>query len=267
MDASDVTNLCKAIIDPLLEKLASKDDIDTFVKFIEGHFKDELKLRDDKIAVLQSKNAELETRMSAIEKGLQRQRSDVEPSAPLYDYSFPDRADAEDRPKIDMLLIGDSNVRFLNTENINPGKENELDCTGGGKIPQIRENLIEFHDTHDIREAVIHVGSNHIPNDSPNELADKLESFLKAAKSAMPNTSLHFSAILPKLDNSFLPGINIVNEHIYSVCQALNIGFIQYPSFARYGFTNYYLFGRDKIHTNPRGQAIMCNNIRKAITK
>ena len=269
MDASAITNLFKAIIDPLVEKLASKDDIDTFVKFIDGKFKDELKIRDDKIEVLESKNAELESRISAIELGLKGHQSTVvEQQLPYdqFDCTFPDRSDVEEaRPELDLLVIGDSNVRFLKTDEINPGKSSKIDCTGGGKLHHIRENLIKQHEAYDIRNAVIHVGSNHIPTDRPIDVARKLESFLKAVKLAMPNTFLHFSAILPKLSNSYLPGINYVNEHIFNVCRSLHIAFIQYPGFAQNGLTNPSLFGRDRIHTNPRGQAIMSKHIKIAL--
>lgn len=273
MDELKVAELCKAIIEPLLSKLASKDDIDHFVQFIEGQFKDELQSRDVKISALESRIVALETALVTskdVENRVEKLEAELDrapPASDSFDYAFPTDTIEADRAKLDMLLIGDSNVRFLDANAINPGKVNKIDCTGGASITDIRTNLIDLNNKFDIEKAVIHVGGNHIPREEPHDLADNLISLLKAAKAGMPNTKLFFSAMFPRCRDSFLPGINMVNELVYEACGALDIGFIQHPRLARYGFTNYRLFGRDRIHLNPRGQLFVGQDVHHGINK
>ena len=69
-----------------------------------------------------------------------------------------------------------------------------------------------------------------------------------------PNTSIYFSAILPKFDNTFFEMINHVNSkkfELYSHYHQLR--FIQHQGFAKNHEMNKDLFWKDMIHTSNKG--------------
>ena len=69
-----------------------------------------------------------------------------------------------------------------------------------------------------------------------------------------PNTSIYFSAILPKFDNTFFEMINHVNSKKFKLCSHYDqLRFIEHQGFAKNHEMNKDLFWKDMIHTSNNG--------------
>ena len=172
-----------------------------------------------------------------------------------------------EREKVDLLIIGDSIVRHLNPELINPGKINKLLCLPGAQTSEVKRSLIEYSRKFDIDEIVIHTGCNSIPSNSPMDVADEIAFLLRDIESNLPNVRCHVSAILPKISKAWLPGINEINELLYDVCDVLNYNLIQHNMFANSGHINDELFARDTVHLSRRGVAQLGMDIKRSIRR
>ena len=78
---------------------------------------------------------------------------------------------------------------------------------------------------------IIHVGSNEIPKVKPTILAGKIIDMYKRIKTLTPSTKLYHSHILPKIDESYLPGIRYVNNTVGNFCYGNDIKVINHQQF------------------------------------
>ena len=67
---------------------------------------------------------------------------------------------------IALLIVGDSCVKYMDADKINPGGNNKLVCIRGGKANDIRNAIMEVNASHAVAHCVIHVDSNHIPEET-----------------------------------------------------------------------------------------------------
>ena len=154
---------------------------------------------------------------------------------------------------IDFACVGDSIVRWIDIDSINPGSHNKLVCRPGATIADIRNSLKEMEEDYTVKNLLVHVGCNEIPQVQPFEVARRLSSLLAEIKVYMPFTKVFVSGILPKLGPEFLPGINDVNFMLFNTCQMLGMSFIQHSAFCRRGEINFRLLAGDGIHLNRGG--------------
>ena len=97
------------------------------------------------------------------------------------------------------------------------------------------------------------MGINHLPRDHPSDITTKKSKLLLYATKEFPNTPIYFSAILPKLNNTFFETINHVNSEIFELCSYYDqLRFIQHQKFAVNHEMNQ-LFWKDMIHTSNSG--------------
>ena len=107
--------------------------------------------------------------------------------------------------------------------------------------------------------------TNHIPDESPKDIVHEMLDFILEIKRNMPRTNIYISLILPKHDNSWLPGINYINKQI---CEAsFEIGFrvIQHSYFATRGYINSDLISRDGVHLSRLGIKQLGMDIKRAL--
>ena len=71
----------------------------------------------------------------------------------------------------------------------------------------------------------------------------------------MPNSTVLFSAILPKYDTNFLHEIDTVNWLVAKSANQIGFAFISHNNFARNGRINNSLICKDGIHPSFRGVA------------
>ena len=165
--------------------------------------------------------------------------------------------DIEPEPRkevVDFALCGDSLIKWVPTEEIISAGNNKRVCLKGAKIKKIRQAVLNLHEEYDIKSLAIHGGSNSVPEDTPIQIAYEIIDFLSELKMLMPSTDIYFSAILPKIDDSFTPGMNEINQLVYSACAILGITFVQHRRFSNRGCMNDSLYTHsDLIHLNRRG--------------
>ena len=114
-----------------------------------------------------------------------------------------------------------------------------------------------------IRHCVIHLGTNHTTEDAPHVLATKLLILLKEVRHNMQNTSLSFSAILPKYDAKWIPGIDQVNNTVQQCSVHIGYSYISHPDFANLGQITPRMLCWDGLHPSYKGVAQLAKDIMK----
>ena len=251
-----------AALSDRIENLATKNDICVLLKNIEDKFESELSERDKMIYELEEKLSQLS----------EKRKDDLEYAKRLNDKvtllenklvenireignDCDDESHEIDEVKqpLDMLIIGDSICRYLNVDLINPGGNNKLICRPGAKIGEIKEALINFESQYTVDKLIVHVMTNHIPEDTPTGIAKEMLGFVDDIQLNMPDTDLYISLVLPKYDASWLEGINDLNLQIHNESRRLGFSVIQHPQFAKRGHINNDLLSRDRIHLSRQG--------------
>ena len=165
------------------------------------------------------------------------------------------------RDRLKLLIIGDSIVRFIDAKKITNHRNSETISISGGKIENIPERINELASKYDIENIIFHIGTNHIPRENPDDVTLKLINLLEETQRKLPNTQLHFSAILPKFKKIFFEGINYINRRIFDFANYRNIKFIQHNLFAMNHEINRELFKKDNIHPSRAGSTQFARDI------
>ena len=251
-----------------LVNLATKDDICALLLNIEQKFATELLERDRKIHELEEKLERLiDQRDDDLQffKRLNDKVVELEKSLTIVQSNSGEQNEGDDsdsdveedenpiKEPLDMLVISDSICRHLNVDLVNPGSKNKLICRPGAKIDEIRSALINFEAHYAINKLVIHVMTNNIPDEAPEEIAREMSEFIDDIKTNMPRTKLFVSLVLPKYHPSWLKGINRLNALIFNASRRLDFHVIQHPQFAERGHVNDALFAGDRLHLNRLG--------------
>ena len=259
-----------------VESLATKEDLQKFLITLEEKFTEQLIERDRKIFELEEKvillteqregDIELAKRLNDkitnLEKNLVESESKLRHQldnlvANETDDDSDDDSDDDDtgslKQPLDFLLIGDSICKHINVDLVNPGGQNKLICRPGAKIPEIREALKSIKTQYAIDKVALHIATNHVPDESPREVAKKVIDFIDEIKINMPKSQLFVSLVLPKYNNSWLEGINCINQQIFDASLRMGFKVIQHPYFSNGGQISDTLLARDMIHLSRLG--------------
>ena len=152
------------------------------------------------------------------------------------------------REDVDLLVIGDSIIKHINEGGVNIHK-----CVLGGRVSDIREELIELNRSKRIKKVIMHVGTNNFPNQSPSQVLRKILALVKEVRDNMPDTKLLVSAILPKHADSLLYGINCINYNLRASSRALGFKFISNSQFVKNGDADTSLMAQDGLHLSRMG--------------
>lgn len=157
--------------------------------------------------------------------------------------------------------MGDSIVKHIDVDRINPGGHNRKKALLGGKISDILNEIIDLNKKLDIQELLVHVGTNHVPYESPDVVFGQLMEMIKFLTDTMPDTKLYISSILPKgmksdPDYNMLPGILNINSRLYHMQNQSGFTLISHNSFymGSRAFDTSLLSRNDVIHLNRKGQ-------------
>ena len=168
----------------------------------------------------------------------------------------------EEKPTIDLLIVGDSCTKHLDLNLTNPGKNNELKCIRGGRVHGIRESVKKYSAENNISHCVIHVGTNDTSDAPPHLVTERLLSLMKEMKCNMPQTKIYFSQILPKYDDSWLKCINAINHQMFLSRNSIGFTFIGHYDFATQ-FRR--LICKDGIHPSYSGVEQLARDIQLEI--
>ena len=246
---SELQQLFESVTIHVGEELAKRD----------AKFESELKIRDDRIS-------NLEQKMDEIIKQEKKFPSSDKPQQPsVY---VPQKFQSEDRARedIDVCLIGDSLIRHIDLEKINPNGPNKMLCKPGGKIGDVRDQLKSVSGDN-VKRLILCTGTNHIPSEKPSEIATQLVNLVRDAKLNLPDTQVFVSAILPKYGKSCANGNNFINRKLFEASKFYNFDLIFNLQFQVNGFQNDSLYAMDGLHLNKRGVARLAMNFKYRLNK
>jgi hypothetical protein len=129
------------------------------------------------------------------------------------------------------LIAGDSITKHINIDSLGEGYVNELLCIPGARAHNVQRAIINHVKGAIPNDLVFHAGTNHIPQQTPVEVASDLSNTLKQLQIALPETKIHFSSILPKLDPYYNRGINFINNRIRALLKDHDMGYITHAGF------------------------------------
>ena len=273
IDDSVNDKLCEAIVDRFAERL--RIEFGAIVDSLKCDLREELGKHDqlisdlraeqimlrDTVASDQAKISQLECQVAelALEVAMLQaappHSSPTPPatSTPLYTY--------------ETVVAGDSIVKHLDVGSL-PGENNHLICLPGARAHKVHHAVAKLAKSASFKNLIFHAGTNSIPYKSTMDVCHELENTLKRLQLDLPDTALHFSALLPKMDYRFNRNINFVNSYICDVCDDLGINFIQHSSFSRNNILNKALFSPSEwkegrpVHPSHEGVDLMLLNMK-----
>ena len=247
---SELQQLFESVTIHVGEELAKRDK----------KFTAELKLRDERIDKLEAQIQELcQNNKSAPETEHSRQTT--------YAPELFSTVENSQKENVDLCLIGDSIVKHIDLEKINPGSINKKLCTPGGKIENAREQLKSVSLNNNVKKLIFCTGTNHIPQEKPLDVAKKLINLIRDAKHNLPDSQIFVSAILPKYGKSYARGINIINRTLFQASKLYKFDLIFNLQFQVNGAQNDALYGMDELHLNRRGVARLAKNFKYRLKK
>ena len=167
-------------------------------------------------------------------------------------------------PTIDNVIAGDSIVKHVDVDLLQG--VNKLICLPGARPRQVHLAVRKLAKTANIKNLVLHYGTNSIALQSPLAVCREIADSLHRVQVEMPNTNIHFSAILPKIDSSFNRTINFINNFVCDLSNDMEIGFINHSSFSQHGHLNKKLFSPTEwkdmmpIHPSHEGALLLSTN-------
>ena len=268
MAKSSLQNDIIARIVKLENQIKSKDvelrNIRSEMRNAKKHFDDELESRDQIIADLSSKIDAL-SQLPRDEPAVSTDSSHPLENQP--EITSVDSTDSTPKIEQDLLVIGDSLLRDLDTNVVNPGGDTTIACLPGARPRDVLDRFRKMTATHRFKRIIVHVGSNLIPKFAPDTCTSRIIDCMESIRELAPDSKLSFSAVLPKLGDHLINGINKVN---FDVFRSGKIG----PSRTRFGhvphkayFTtargdvNCDLFKRDGIHLTDKGRAAFAKSL------
>ena len=289
MDEETLTRICNSVISPLnnqIEKLSTdfndklldlsksiEFNVQSIVVNIKNEFLAELKKRDEEILKLKSQVSTLNAKVQKICENADQPTSldsvILQEKRKLKPIQF--KQANENKIEKDLVLIGDSLIKHVNLDLVNPGKNNELCCFRGATVDTIRKEIIDIDAKFSIKTLVLHVGSNCIPSDLPLSVTAQILDLVDQITVQMPNTKLLVSAILPKINAGYNPGINQINTELCNASLTGNFAVVQHKHFSRDGLINFgYYVNREvenekPIHLNYGGVARLGCDIKYAL--
>ena len=288
MTKVEVSNICTSLLEPIDEKLsnildtiATKSDLSDMFSKLKVDFQNvlekELESRDKKIAELEYeieniRSARLVTqdKLKAVSDKISSLEEKIVTGSQWVN-TFPTIDDVPSmseptKQTVDFCLLGDSLIRHVQTDRVFDGCSS-LECFPGANVKKIRDEFLNLE--YDAKNVVLVCGTNQIPHDSPETVVHDLLTLVHDIKFHAPKTKVYLSAILPKIDRSYLSGINAINQQLYDASDLVGFSFIQQPFFSKHGIMNFDLFAPSeklKVHLSHKGIAQFGKNVKKYIS-
>ena len=146
IDENQIETILNKLLAPLLirlDNLATKSDLQDIVTELDRKFDSELKIRDEKIEILEQKFKVMETEIvkmrTVIENQKKKNLNQFDPVFGNFMKPFDEYETAVQKEKKDLLVIGDSILKYIDLEKVNPNKSNVLKCIPGGTIASVEK--------------------------------------------------------------------------------------------------------------------------------
>ena len=164
-----------------------------------------------------------------------------------------------------VLLLGTSNVRNINEKVLTPA----VSITKF--ITYTIEDAATFIDkcTSTYNAVILHILTNNIKNDEPNECVTKLQNLVTEIKKRWPATKLILSLTTPRNDGHQTASqlVNAMIKQQLLLEKEDNVSFIEHYNMfdVNAGGPNLSLLSEDGYHLNERGVSRLAVNLRNAI--
>jgi hypothetical protein len=269
------SDLCEKIVDKFGARL--REEIGAIVDSLKIDLLSELVKRDKRIADIESEVIFLRdavavnnVKISKLEIQVAEMSLDI---ATLIHAPRPQSSahDAPLLPTLDTVIAGDSIVKHIDVKALDG--VNSLVCLPGARAHKVHLAVTKLAQKANIKNLVLHMGTNNIPHQSPMQICNELADTLKRVQLELPNTAIHFSAILPKVNICLNRGINFINNFIFDLCEDLGIGFVEHSSFCQDGQMNKKYYAPTEwregraIHPSHEGALLLQTNIKLHLMK
>ena len=220
-------------------------------------FEAALKERDSKIYELQHQLSSYLTLNNDDENKSTSSRSGNGSNAPIDILCNDDEscdAGIDAREKIDVLLIGDSIIKYVDTSQLTNGTALKS-CIPGARANLILPEISQLSQKYVFTRVVIHVGTNYIPHKSGRYIRRELIKLLDTIQELLPNSDVVLSEILPRTSPDYMNGINNINRWMREYCLEHGMGHIQHHYFGQTFTTDRKSICWDGVHLNYIGVA------------
>ena len=168
--------------------------------------------------------------------------------------------------RTDALLIGDSVVRYVNTQRLGIRQLNlSKICIPGMCTNDLYRWLESQHPHPNIKALVVHVGLNDCPSGPVPE--DFWRDLISQCEHVFPNANIAFSSVIPakgrmNINNAIIP----TNTSMERACERAGVTFINNTSnfVANSGAPKLSMY-HDAVHPNQRGVAQLASSIKRTI--
>ena len=226
----------------------------------------DLREKDKRIEILEKEITELKNVSSVTNPDLVQS---IAGNAPLASTSTVDCSSVEGKPreKIDFLIIGDSIVGSFDAQ-FPDGKKGKVVSVRGASPKDVLKEFERLSLTQDFGHIIVHVGTNLIPNFSPDYVADSIIDTMLCIKKLSRNSKVAFSGLLPKCDDSWSRSIDMINGRVaragLNVPPSMRFGYMHhFPAFFRNGWVNFKeLYKKDRIHLSLSGSKLFTSGLK-----
>ena len=256
-----------------LEDLLNKSEIIDLIGNLFGEFMKELKKRDDKIEYLEK--LLLENSLEKSTACAPSSPSPILPDAPVCeDYLeqdivsqfIPNNCDnlqrnlsefvpeipTNSREHIDLLLIGDSIIKYIDASKLSSGTVRKI-CIPGVRVDFLFSKIVELNLKYVFKRVVFHVGTNYIPSNSRRFIIKELTGFLDGLHHFIPETDFVLSEILPRTSSLYMEGIDHINQEMRDHSIDNGMGHIHHGYFGKSAETDHRSICWDGVHLNFHG--------------
>ena len=168
------------------------------------------------------------------------------------------------------LIIGDSNLRYVNTKRLDPKKNTSVKTFHGATISSLTGILQSASPMTSLKKVVIHVGSNDAISSKSSQRSQKhmnieadYNKLISTAQTAFPNAEIALSAIPPQKpwgNNRVCESMNVV---LSKECNKLGVCFIAHnPLWSKKDNKLNPRILRDKIHLSQTGLGLFLREIK-----
>ena len=126
------------------------------------------------------------------------------------------------------LVIGDSMVKNIDSEKLETAAKQKTVCHSysGATVEQIHQKIEEYwNEDHNYHRVVIHVGTNYLPHEKPEEVAKKMETLITKVQTHANEVAA--SIVIRRYDNKVrASNITHYNNLLHQLCIKHNVTYI-----------------------------------------
>ena len=154
----------------------------------------------------------------------------------------------------EVLILGDSMVKHIDEKNISRAAKMKSSCKtySGATVEKLQDHLESewCNDGEHYEAIVLHVGTNNLPDEEADAVANKMESLIIKAKNHADNVGV--SSVVRRYDYQVLPSkITSLNNSLQQLCTKHQVSFIDNRNIDKS------LLNKSNSHLNRNGDRVL----------